>query len=865
MKKLTIGILAHVDAGKTTLSETMLYHGGVIKSLGRVDDCTSFFDTDEQERSRGITIFSKQAIINYKDTSLTLLDTPGHVDFSAETERTLSVLDLAILVISGSSGVQSHTLTLWKLLRRYNVPVILFINKMDMPGTDKNKLLDGIKNKLSGDVVEFSSGVIIDYDTLATCSEKLLEEYLNTGSISQSSVSDAILGREVFPCFFGSALRDTGVEALMEFINMYSNSKLSSEQSPFGAYCYKITRDEKNVRLSHIKIFSGQIKVKEMLEDEKINELRLYNGTGFTSLKEASAGDIVAIPGLENTLPGKGFGTVKGSLSPALEPVLSYAVRYPDEFDNTRIMNMLTSLEEELPELHVVYDEEHREIRLCLMGAVQTEIITELVKKKFNVAITFDVGSISYKETITDTVEGVGHYEPLRHYAEVHLRLEPAEPGSGLIFDSELSEDLLDRNWQRLIRTHLEERIHRGVLTGSPITDMKITLVGGRAHNKHTEGGDFRQATYRAVRQGLMQAHSRLLEPYYNYTLIIPESCIGRAMTDIDRMNGTFTLEETKDGTAVINGNAPVSTMHTYINDVIAYTHGEGQLFLSVGGYFPCHNEEEVITEKGYNPDSDTRNPSASVFCMHGAGTTILWNEVFDYMHIPSCIEGQKSDDVEGIRPIAPPPHSFQDLSIGTDEIDEIIQKTANSNSRPEARAHKGISKERALERRTVSYNKPAPEVVYKGSSQKKKYLLVDGYNVIFAWTELKELAQINIDSARDKLLDIMCSYQSITGEEVIVVFDAYRLFNHPVEYADYNNIHYVYTRTAQTADMYIEHFAHENSKHFDITVATSDGLEQIITRGNGCMIVSSRELERKVEEIKNTYNEIWAIKPDDP
>ena len=881
MKKLVTGILAHVDAGKTTLSEALLFTGGAIKSIGRVDTKDAFLDTDSQERDRGITIFSKQASLKVGDLELTLVDTPGHVDFSAEMERTLGVLDMAILVVSGSAGVQSHTKTLWKLLRRYDIPTVIFVNKMDMPGTDKDRVLEGIHAEISGEVVDFTpiyeieadsdseQKIIIPSDCLddiATCAEELLEEYIATGGIDIVHIIKAISDRKLFPCVFGSALKCTGIDVLLRLISDFiSPSKKvdNAEDAPFSAYCYKITRDADNNRLSHLRIYSGSLKVKDLLAEEKVNDIRIYSGEKYTSVTRADAGELITVAGLNDTKPGSTYGDMGDGMLPLLEPVLSYAIRYPDSVDRTMMLKYLREVEEQLPELHVDVDSEHREIRVNLMGVVQTEVLTKLMMDRYGVPVTFDVGSISYKETITDIVEGVGHFEPLRHYAEVHLRLEPLECGAGLQFDSEVSEDLLDRNWQRLIRTHLEERVHRGVLTGSPITDMKIVIVGGRAHTKHTEGGDFRQATYRAIRQGLMQAHSRLLEPYYNFTLEVPENMVGKAMTDIDRMSGTSILTESVDGIAVLNGTAPVSTMHTYATDVAAYTKGEGVLSLSLGGYAVCHNEEEVVALRHYDPDSDTRNPSASVFCEHGAGVIIPWYEVFDKMHVPSCVYGmQPEEDIAGLKPITRP-RTTSEITIGTDEIDEIINRTAFSNRKPVASAHKGISAARAAQNRKKSEYIPPKEVEYKGSKPKDKYLLVDGYNVIFAWNELAEIARVNVDGARGRLLDIMCNYQGITGINLIVVFDAYRLSNHQTEFLDYNNIHVVYTRTAETADHYIEHFAHEHGKKYDITVATSDGLEQIIIRGAGCKLVSSREFEALVRETNEEFGRAHGVSTD--
>ncbi len=856
--KLVMGIVAHVDAGKTTLSESLLYTCGAIKNIGRVDNKDAFLDTDSQEKERGITIFSKLARMNYESTEIILVDTPGHVDFSAEMERTLAILDMAVLVVSGLNGVQSHTKTLWRLLNRYHVPTIVFVNKMDMAARSGDELISQIKTELSDEIIDFSEFFSGDreavYDEIATCSESLLEEYLQEGSIDERNILRAIEGRQLVPCLTGAALRCDGIDRVLDLINWYAEGIRTEHHNlqvngEFGAYCYKISRDEKGVRLSHLKINAGSVKVKDFVGEEKINEIRLYSGSRCDLVTEARAGDIVCIPGLNDTLPGMCIGSTRPVPGASLEPVLSYAVRYPREVDNNMMLRYLRELEEELPELRVLYDEEHHEIRISLMGMVQSEIVARLMRERYAVPVTFDVGTISYKETITDTVEGVGHFEPLRHYAEVHLKLEPGEPGSGLVFDTDVSEDVLDRNWQRLIMTHLSERTHRGVLTGSPITDMRITVISGRAHPKHTEGGDFRQATYRAIRQGLMQAGGRLLEPYYEYTLEVPESMVGRAMTDIDRMNGTSVISENADGITVLIGRAPVATMHTYVTEVMAYTGGKGVLSLASGGYAPCHNEEEVLASKGYNPDFDMRNPSSSVFCEHGAGVIVPWDEVFGRMHVPSCMDGQKKEnDFDSLRPLTAPKKSGE-ISIGTDEIDEIINRTAYANQKTEHKAHKGISAKRAQDKRYKSETVAPKEVVYKPSKGLPKYTLVDGYNVIFAWKELAELAASNIDGARGRLLDILDHYRSMTDDEIIVVFDAYKLKNHPTEYTDYNTIHVVYTRTAENADQYIERFTHEHGRKYDITVVTSDGLEQIIIRGQGCRLVSSREFEVLVEE----------------
>ncbi|MCR4651168.1 MAG: TetM/TetW/TetO/TetS family tetracycline resistance ribosomal protection protein [Lachnospiraceae bacterium] len=852
MKRIVIGILAHVDAGKTTLSEALLYKSGFLKAQGRVDNKDAFLDDNEMERARGITIFSKQAILTCPEGEITLLDTPGHVDFSAEAERVLNALDAAVLVISATGGVQSHTTTLWKLLKRYNIPTFIFINKCDMPNADIPQVTDSLHNKLSDAITDLN-----DTEKVATCSEELLEEYLSEGVVSDQLLRKAVRDRDIFPMLTGSALKCQGIDELMDALMRYMEERPSDGE--LQAYCIKITRNEKKERLTHLKIMGGTLRLKELIGDEKVNEIRLYNGSRYTALDEATAGMVVALPGITGIRPGEYIGMDVRAMGPMLTPVLSYAVSYSG-VDAIQMLKILRELEEELPELKVEEDEEHREIRVYLMGDIQTSILTRMLKDRYGVDASFGVGRISYRETVADIVEGVGHFEPLRHYAEVHLKIEPGERGSGLEFDSLVSEDMLAKNWQRLIMTHLGERVHRGVLTGSPITDMKITVVGGQAHNKHTEGGDFRQATYRAVRQGLMQAHSILLEPYYEYTLEIPEEYVGKALTDIDRMNGTSLISESSEGITVITGRAPVSAMHLYATDITAYTKGKGKLYLRNGGYEECHNTEEVLEKLHYDPDKDSRNPSSSVFCSHGVGTIVEWDQVFDNMHVPNCIDSDGSvTESEGFRPVINRRGSFEAV-IGTDEIDEIINRTAYANRRNTGVAHKGISASRAGAKRNKTI---APvEVVYKGSPKRQKYLLVDGYNNIFAWKELSELAKVNIDAARDKLLDIMSNYCAMEGMELIVVFDAYKLKNHPVEYLDYHNIHVVYTRTAQTADAYIEHFAHEHGKKYDITVATSDGLEQIITRGEGCNLMSARELERAVEARAGEYAGMHGIDP---
>ena len=877
MKQLTLGILAHVDAGKTTLSEALLFTAGAIRKAGRVDKKDAFLDNYELERERGITIFSKQAVFSYEDLRITLLDTPGHVDFSTEMERTLQVLDAAVLLISAADGVQSHTRTLWKLLESYQVPVFLFVNKMDQPGADQEKILAGIQNQLSGNCVDFtplvgaaateSKGAALEADmqeameAVAICDEELLNSFLTDGRISQGQLREKIAERKVFPCLFGSALRLQGIEALLSAIEAYAPEKTYPEA--FGARVFKVTRDSQGSRLTHMKITGGTLKAKMELtcaEDktEKVNQIRVYSGERFEAVNEAAAGSVCAVTGLLGTMAGQGLGMEKNLESPFLTPVLSYCLLLPEGTDPMAVMPKLKELEEEDPALSFTWEEELKEIHVHVMGEVQMEILKVLIRERFGLEIAFGKGRIVYKETIADTVEGVGHFEPLRHYAEVHLLLEPGEPGSGLQFEADCSEDILARNWQRLILTHLEEKQHRGVLTGSAITDMKITLVSGRAHQKHTEGGDFRKATYRAVRQGLMEAMSVLLEPYYEFRLEIPEEMTGRAMTDMEKLFADFTLAERAEGRCVLTGCAPVETMRDYQKEVYAYTRGQGSLTVRLKGYMPCHNADEVIEERHYDPEADLRNPAGSVFCSHGAGFVVPWNQVKEYMHVESCFAGDRKaieesvfqEELEKRKEAARKREENRSASggeyfLGTDEIDAILQQATGAGRGLEKKKEGWQRQSRSTETRQAATR------VYQGQPKKEEYLLVDGYNVIFAWEELSALSKVTLDGARGRLLDILCDYQAMKGCRLIVVFDAYRLKGHPEEAYAYHNIYVVYTKEAETADRYIERFAHDNSKKYQITVATSDGLEQIIIRGEGCRLLSSRDLQADVERQK--------------
>lgn len=863
MKQLVIGILAHVDAGKTTLSEAMLYLSGSIRKLGRVDKRDTFLDTYGQEKERGITIFSKQAELSVNDTQITLLDTPGHVDFSSEMERTLQVLDYCVLVISGSDGVQGHTLTLWRLLSHYRIPTFLFVNKMDQPGTDEAELLQELRGRLSEACVDFSVQRGEDFfESIALSDEKALNEFLETGKISQEHISRLIGERKLFPCFFGSALKLSGVEEFLEGLDCYTRRKEYPEE--FGAKVFKITRDAQGNRLTHMKITGGSLKTKEVLSgrfreavlegsniwQEKVNQIRVYSGDRFATPGEVKAGEICAVTGLGETWAGEGLGYEKETLYPELSPVMCYSILLPEGCDAAVMLPKFRQLEEEEPQLHIAWDEKNKEIKAKIMGQVQIEVYQKLINERFGISVEFGAGSVVYKETITDVVEGVGHFEPLRHYAEVHLLLEPGEVGSGLTFATDCSEDLLDKNWQRLILTHLEEKEHIGVLIGAPVTDMKITLKSGRAHQKHTEGGDFRQATYRALRQGLMKADSVLLEPYYEFSLEIPESAVGRAMTDLDRMHAEFGMENNCAGTTVLRGMAPMVLLQDYHKEVIAYTKGQGRLLCNMKGYYPCHNSEEIIEQSGYDPMADVENLSASVFCAHGAGFLVEWNRVQDFMHLESCMK-EKMQSVSS-QHIA---SKERTQWLGVDEIDEILSRATCANRKENRtgsragwkREHKSSGREESMEARTTTFSPRA---------KREEYLLVDGYNVIFAWEELKELAGRNLDSARGKLLDILCNYQAIRNCSLIAVFDAYRLEGHPTEIMDYHNIHVVFTKEAETADQYIEKFAHENSRKYDVTVATSDGLEQIIITGEGCRLISARELQEEITRVSREIME---------
>lgn len=877
-KKLVLGILAHVDAGKTTLSESLLYLSGAIRKLGRVDYKDAFLDTYTLERERGITIFSKQALLSIGEREVTLLDTPGHVDFSAEMERTLQVLDYAILVINGADGVQGHTLTLWKLLERYQIPVFLFVNKMDQEGTQKETLLLELKKRLSESCVDFEMyGQDEEWiESVAVCEEAVLERYLENGEVTKNDVQTMIKERKLFPCFFGSALKLFGVEEFIKGMDEYMMDVAYPKE--FGAKVYKIARDPQGNRLSYMKITGGILKVKDILTNkksdnkqenqevwaEKVDQIRIYSGAKFESVKEVKAGTICAVTGLNNTYPGQGLGIEVASDMPVLEPVLTYQIQLPEGTDLPVMLKQLKQLEEEEPELHIVWNESLNEIHAQLMGEVQIEILKTMIEERFGVSVEFGTGNIVYKETIANKVEGVGHFEPLRHYAEVHLLMEPAEIGSGLQFDTACSEDMLDRNWQRLILTHLEEREHVGVLTGSPITDMKITLVSGRAHQKHTEGGDFRQATYRAIRQGLKEAKSVLLEPYYEFRMELPTEQVGRAMADIQKMQGSFEGPWMEEEMAVLTGTGPVSTMRDYQTELISYTKGCGRMFCSFKGYESCHNQEEVIEAIGYDSERDLENPTGSVFCAHGAGFLVPWYQVKDYMHIEAIDTIRKEKEETAIKETPVKTSSYDDF-ISHEEIEEIFDRTFGTGSFKKRR-------DIGATRQVIEYKKEKKKTEVSSEAsllwkerkeaikKQEEYLLVDGYNIIFSWEELKDLATVNIDAARNKLMDILCNYQGFKQCELIVVFDAYKLEGHPIEISDYHNIHVVYTKEAETADQYIEKLVHQIGKKYDVTVATSDKLEQVIILGQGAKRLSAKdfkeEVERMNQQIRTDYLE---------
>ena len=850
-EKLAVGILAHVDAGKTTLAEGILYLTGSIRKLGRVDHQNAFLDTFELERERGITIFSKQAEFKLGSKEVTLLDTPGHVDFSAEMERTLQILDYAVLVISGPDGVQGHVQTLWRLLNRYEIPVFLFINKMDQPGTHAETILQELKERLDERCLDFGKKDDAFYEELAVSDETVLEQYLEEGTVEEEEIHRLIRERKIFPCYFGSALKTQGVEEFLQGLEEYTDMPEYPEN--FGARVYKISRDAQGNRLTHMKITGGSLKVKMPVsagedKEEKADQIRIYSGSGFRTVTEAEAGTVCAVTGLASTFCGQGLGEETEAALPVLEPVLTYEIQLPPECDVYQMFLKLRSLEEEEPELHIVWKEQFNEIHAQVMGEVQIEILKRMIRERYGVEVDFGAGSIVYKETIAEPVEGVGHFEPLRHYAEVHLLMEPGEPGSGLQFETACSEDVLDKNWQRLILTHLEERAHKGVLTGSEITDMKITVVAGRAHPKHTEGGDFRQATYRAVRQGLRSTRCVLLEPVYEFSLEIPSDKTGRALADIQRMQGSFQDPEINGDMTILRGTAPAAAMRDYQTEVIAYTRGCGRLSCALKGYEPCPDAERIIEETAYDPDLDLDNPCGSVFCSHGAGFLVDWDQVRDYMHVDSGLRLQEEEKEEEEIHYVPPATAYRGMTIDEEELEEIFTRTYGAPKKERNQ----FNRKKTVRAAAVETYKP------KVIKQEPEYLLVDGYNIIFAWEELNELAKYSVEAARNKLMDILSNYQGYKKVNLILVYDAYKVEGNVGSVMKYHNIHVVYTKEAETADQYIEKTAHELGRKYTVTVATSDHLEQIIIMGQGAHRMSAEDLKEEIKavniEIRNTY-----------
>ena len=851
MEKLVVGILAHVDAGKTTLSEGLLYTCGKLKKLGRVDHGDAFLDTDPMEKERGITIFSKQAVLPLETAELTLLDTPGHVDFSAEMERTLSVLDCAILVISGSDGVQGHTHTLWKLLERYQVPVFLFINKMDLAGADRAALLEQLKNRLDDGCADFTDKPAL-YEQAALCDEGLLEDYLESGSVPDAALTALIAKRKLFPCWFGSALKLDGVAEFLHGLEGYAPRPVCP--TDFGARIFKISRDDQGVRLAWLKVTGGSLKVKTLLDGpgwkEKADQLRIYSGRKFQPVDEAPAGSIVAVTGLNGAAAGQGLGFEAEGTPPALEPVLTYQVLLPEGQDPVTAMQKLRQLEEEDPQLHLVWNERLREIHIQLMGEVQLEVLQRLIAQRFDMAVSFGQGGIVYRETIAAHVVGVGHFEPLRHYAEVHLLMEPGEQGSGVVLATACPEDVLDRNWQRLILTHLAERAHPGVLTGSPLTDMKITLLAGRAHLKHTEGGDFRQATYRAVRQGLMEVESILLEPWYSFRLEVPAAQVGRAMSDLQRMGGDCQPPETAGELTVLTGSAPVAGLRDYGSAVAAYTRGMGRLSCTLKGYYPCHDQQAVVEALGYDPERDVDNPTGSVFCAHGAGYNVKWDQVKEMAHVDSGLSLDKPPEPE--TPAAPVRRSSSTPGLSLEQDKELLAIYERTYGKVEHNAFRPQPKPARTSLDDRKYN-------VQTQNRGPEYLLVDGYNIIFAWEELKAVAQTNLDAARQLLMDLLSNYQGFKKCVVILVFDAYKVPRNVQDVFKYHNIYVVYTKEAETADTYIERATYEIGRHHQVRVATSDGAEQLIILGHGALRLSATTFKAEVEQVGGQIAAILA------
>ncbi|MCQ2512149.1 MAG: TetM/TetW/TetO/TetS family tetracycline resistance ribosomal protection protein [Lachnospiraceae bacterium] len=860
-----MGIIAHVDSGKTTLSEAVLFRTGVIRSFGRVDKGASFFDNNQLERARGITIYNKQTTFQYGQTIFNMIDTPGHADFSSEMERSLQVLDYAVLLISAADGVKGQTQTIWRLLSEYNIPTFIFFNKMDQERADKAVLLKEIRELSSDLAVDFSDdGSDEFFDRVAMSSEDAMEEFLSKGTLTDETISALIANRQIFPCYFGSALQIQGIDEFLFGFDKYTMDfypeELTNEE--FGARVYKIDHADDGSRLTFIKVTQGVLNTKTLLPDgedsSKINQIRLYSGNKYQLAEKVSAGDICALTGLKESFSGQGYGCESEISLPLLMPILDYRVRILSNVDAVSALPYFRSLEEENPELSIRWDEDKNEISVCVMGEVQLEILKSLLKDKFNLDVAFDSGSVMYKETLTKPTIGVGHFEPLRHYAEVHLLMEPLPLGSGLIFETQAKTDYLAKNWQRLILTHLSERQHRGVLIGAPITDMKIVLINGRAHLKHTEGGDFRQATYRAVRQGLMMAESCILEPFYKFTIEVPSENVGRALTDLGKMNAEFSMPDmnVEKGTSIINGRGPVAAIKDYPKVLTSYTKGLGTISFMVDGYGPCHNPEEVMAEKAYDPLRDLRNTPDSVFCSHGAGVIVPYDDVYNHMHLSfdGSVRVRSGDDLD----VTKSSRTVSDTPLGTEEINAIINKFSRSNAKDKSQ---GNNWKKSFGGKKIEISAPKVPITAPFPMEDADYVVVDGYNVIFAWKELNELAKENIDAARDSLLDTLSKFKSMTKAEVIAVFDAYRVKGHVIENNRFLDVQIIYTREDETADQYIERFTNDLGKKKKIVVVTSDGAEQVITRGQGCKLVSSREFQLRIEELTKQTNEKYNIK----
>ncbi len=888
---MVLGILAHVDAGKTTLSEAMLYETGMIRSLGRVDHQDAYLDTDTQERERGITIFSKQAQMEYDGMKITLLDTPGHIDFSAEMERALQVLDYAVLVISGTDGVQGHTKTLWRLLKSYEIPTFIFVNKMDLDGADRDKINRQLRSQLSEGCVDMLQGM----EEIAMCHETLLEAYMEQGSLTQEQIQCAVAARWCFPCYYGSALKLEGVQELLAGVRIYarglyeeaSEQEVSDREKTFGALVYKIGRDPKGTRLTYLKVTSGVLSVKDKityksngeLREEKVDQIRIYSGEKYEVTEQVRVGEVCALTGLDATYPGMGLGANTTTTMPILEPVLNYQIIVPQGVNPVELMRNLKQLEEEDPQLNILWNENLQEIHAQLMGQVQMEVLGRVILERFGVRVSFGPGNIVYKETIAKAVEGVGHYEPLRHYAEVHLWMEPGEPGSGISVCSDCSEDILDLNWQRLIHTHILEREHPGVLTGSALTDVKFTIVTGRAHLKHTEGGDFRQATYRAIRQGLKSTESMLLEPVYHFTLEVPAEQIGRAMTDIRNRFGNHEAPEyvtREDGdVAILTGTAPVATMQDYVQEVHGYTKGSGRLMLELTGYDVCHNAAEVVEQMAYDSEADVANPTGSVFCAHGAGFLVPWNEVPEYMHLEYVCDAeghimhqgglsydleQQAENLRALAERREQAKAEQSARASSWEMDRELQQIyarefgMNKEDMQDAERRKWSKKDsgdkdKAPRRKLDKKGNP----IYPKKPILEEFLIVDGYNIIFAWDELKELSGVNIDSAKDRLKDMLANYQGYRNCRVMVVFDGYRVKGNPGTTEKYFDLEVVHTKQDETADMYIERTVHQVVDKYKVTVATSDNLEQLTILSQGALRMSALGLKTELERVERT------------